>query len=224
MIHKGANRYKVVVGNGEFSLPLEYQRVEYIESTGTQWIDTGLLFNEDIEYTARFLNLDNEFSERKHIVGTFKSGNRYRLSTMDGTGRQCYWWYGDNKSISLSGIDYTNNITDFVARQDNVKVYQNGTKIKDYDLTAEFSQNNETIKLFFDNASWYGKFIGRFYFFTAKENDTPVRNMIPCYRHSDGVAGMYDTVNGVFYTNQGTGSFVVGNKIFGGTFTVPKTV
>lgn len=225
MIHRGANRYKVVVGNGVFVLPPEYQRVEYIEGTGTQWIDTGLLFNEDIEYTARFLGTTDDFSTRRHIVGNFKSGNRYRLSTMNDY-KTLYWWFGNvaEQAQNLYNVDYVHNITDFIARQDNIKVYQNGTKIKDYDLTTEFIQNNETIKLFYDNTSSYGKFIGRFYFFTAKENDTPVRNMIPCYRHSDGVAGMYDTVNGVFYTNQGTGSFIVGNNVYGGTFTVPEPI
>ena len=56
-------------------------------------------------------------------------------------------------------------------------------------------------------------------------SDVLVRNFIPCYRKSDSVAGMYDTVNGVFYTNQGTGSFVVGNNVYGGgVFTVPEYI
>ena len=52
-----------------------------------------------------------------------------------------------------------------------------------------------------------------------------LNSFVPCYRKSDSVAGMYETVNDVFYTNQGTGSFVVGNNVYGGgIFTVPKTV
>lgn len=45
------------------------------------------------------------------------------------------------------------------------------------------------------------------------ENDTPIREFIPCYRKSDLVAGMYDRVNGVFYTNAGTGEFIVGPDV-----------
>ena len=41
-------------------------------------------------------------------------------------------------------------------------------------------------------------------------NDVLVRNFVPCYRKLDKVAGLYDIVNGVFYTNAGTGEFVVG--------------
>ena len=38
-------------------------------------------------------------------------------------------------------------------------------------------------------------------------------NFIPCYRISDGEIGMYDTMNNVFYTNQGTGEFIKGQDI-----------
>ena len=38
-------------------------------------------------------------------------------------------------------------------------------------------------------------------------------NLIPAQRDSDGVLGMYDTVNNVFYTNDGNGSFVAGPDV-----------
>lgn len=38
-------------------------------------------------------------------------------------------------------------------------------------------------------------------------NGTLVRDFIPCYRNSDNVIGLYDTLNNVFYTNVGTGTF-----------------
>lgn len=41
---------------------------------------------------------------------------------------------------------------------------------------------------------------GRIYYFRLYEGDTLVRNMIPCYRISDSVIGMYDLVNNVFYS------------------------
>ena len=45
------------------------------------------------------------------------------------------------------------------------------------------------------------------------EQGNLLRDMIPCYRKTDNVAGMYDIVNDVFYTNQGTGVFAVGADI-----------
>ena len=45
------------------------------------------------------------------------------------------------------------------------------------------------------------------------ENEVKVRYLIPCYRKSDNVAGMYDGVNDIFYTNTSTGSFIVGPDV-----------
>ena len=39
------------------------------------------------------------------------------------------------------------------------------------------------------------------YSFKIWNNNTLIRNFIPCYRISDGVRGLYDNVNDVFYTN-----------------------
>ena len=44
-------------------------------------------------------------------------------------------------------------------------------------------------------------------------NNEVVRNFIPCYRKSDGVRGLYDKVNNVFYTNSGTGTFAIGADV-----------
>lgn len=40
-----------------------------------------------------------------------------------------------------------------------------------------------------------------------------VFNPVPCYRKSDGVIGMYDTVSKTFYTNEGTGAFTKGADV-----------
>jgi len=51
------------------------------------------------------------------------------------------------------------------------------------------------------------------YEFSIYENDILVRNMIPVKRNSDGVLGMFDTVNDVFYTNAGDGEFIAGDPV-----------
>ena len=45
------------------------------------------------------------------------------------------------------------------------------------------------------------------------ESNTLIRNLIPCYRKSDNVAGMYDALNKKFYENQGAGVFTTGAEI-----------
>ena len=48
------------------------------------------------------------------------------------------------------------------------------------------------------------------YDFKIYESDVLVKHFIPCYRNSDNKVGLYDIVNNVFYTNQGTGEFLYG--------------
>ena len=45
------------------------------------------------------------------------------------------------------------------------------------------------------------------------EEDNLIRNLVPCYRKSDNKLGLYDIVNGKFYTNQGTGEFTAGPDV-----------
>ena len=53
----------------------------------------------------------------------------------------------------------------------------------------------------------------KIYYQKIWNNDVLIRNFIPCYRKSDDKPGMYDTVNDTFYTNAGTGEFVVGGDV-----------
>lgn len=45
---------------------------------------------------------------------------------------------------------------------------------------------------------------------------TLIRDFVPV-RNSSGTLGLYDTVNGIFYTNQGSGTFTAGADIVGFT-------
>jgi len=53
----------------------------------------------------------------------------------------------------------------------------------------------------------------RLYHLKLWENNIIVRDFIPCYRNSDGEIGLYDSINDIFYTNQGTGVFTKGNDV-----------
>ncbi len=51
---------------------------------------------------------------------------------------------------------------------------------------------------------------GRIFYCTVREGETVMRDFVAAKRLSDGVLGMFDKENGVFYTNKGSGSFVAG--------------
>lgn len=53
-------------------------------------------------------------------------------------------------------------------------------------------------------------FIGDIFEFRITENNATILDFIPCYRKSDRKPGMYDTVTKQFFTNSGTGEFILG--------------
>jgi hypothetical protein len=54
-----------------------------------------------------------------------------------------------------------------------------------------------------------------YYYFNIYNRNTSTyeRQMIPCYRKSDNVIWMYDIVNWVFYTNNGSWTFTKWNDV-----------
>lgn len=69
---------------------------------------------------------------------------------------------------------------------------------------------NAELKLFTLNAWWSidnRKFYWKTYAFKVWENNTLIRDFVPCYRKSDNVIWLIDKVNKVFYTNNGSWSF-----------------
>lgn len=198
-------------------LPTEYQEVEYIESTGTQYIDTGIRINKNLglKIDGRVLISATQATQYPRIFG----GRQYNSSQDDsavmlGFNRAWYGSIGTNETTLLALLP-NNEYTFSLNRQrlvlssveypmqyvtDNVKV--NCTIA----LFAEFQETSGGIKKF--NFGSFSLFNLRMY-----DNSVLVRNFIPCYRKSDGEIGLYDTVNHTFYTNQGTGTFLKGPDV-----------
>ena len=189
--------------------------MEYIESTGTQWIDTNIYPNSNTYvYTDfQFISLNsqqrlfgndsdssnNEVSYGFYINGVLRWGYAYK----DGVGN----WI--NTGIS---VDNNRHILEF-NNDRKVKVDNNTynssisgsvTNNSNYSLALMARNNMGTIDCYSSV---------RMYLFKIYQANTLVRNLIPCYRNSDNEIGLYDTVNGVFYTNQGTGAFLKGNDV-----------
>ena len=68
-----------------------------------------------------------------------------------------------------------------------------------------------TTNLWIGNRGAAACFEGKIYYvkITDKSTGNLVRYMIPVVQNNTGIAGMYDIVNDIFYTNAGTGSFTV---------------
>lgn len=190
-------------------LPSEYQEVEYIESTGTQYIDTGFKPNQNTRFKIKlYANLTN--TNYNSPYGENDSNNEFRIGIQsDDVNASWYIRYASQSVVIYAKIDKYEKVIN-VDHNKNVVDF-NGWQ---YRLTPETSfQSTKNLYLFMANGVSGRNFYGRIYSSSIYDNDVLVRDFIPCFRKSDNVIGMYDLVNNQFYTNQGTGEFIKGNIV-----------
>lgn len=186
-------------------LPNGYTQLEYIQSSGTQYIDTGFKPNQNSRVTCDF-----EYTSSVEEQTIFMSR---RTSAQDQFGlfhNESGWTfrYGEGSSV-----DNTIGIMDRILLDINKNV-ATLNEVKLTNGTATFN-TNVNLMLFVRNTN--GKLnnyaIAKLYACSIYSDETTIiRNFIPC-KNSSGVIGLYDTVNSQFYANAGTGTFIAGPEV-----------
>ena len=187
------------------SLPSGYRQLEYIQSTGTQYIDTGFKPNNN---TRVLCDIDIETSNAT-TAAIF--GGRDSTSS-------------SSKSFVLWKISATAFRSDFGSATVQVAVTPTGRHVIDKNKavctvddtsatnTSATFQASYNLTLFAVNGAGTidsRRVIAKLYSCKVYDNGTLIRDFIPCLK-SDGTIGLWDDVNSVFYGNAGTGTFISG--------------
>ncbi len=197
-------------------LPSEYTQVDYIESSGTQYIDTGIYpYKTKTEIT--FQLLDNySMQNANKMLGGLSENSRYILAYL-------YYAYSpqvitpaNSSNGLLVNIPMDNNKHTLIYNDENNNIIYDNIQqsfISGKELTDLTSVATKSLTLFAANRSIVDLMSSYKLYnckITNKNTNTLERDFIPCYRNSDNEVGLYDLVNNVFYTNQGTGVFTYG--------------
>ena len=188
------------------SSPSDYTQLEYIESTGTQWIDTGIATtNNNLGFMLEAMPLTSAdvypMGSRATDGGTRFFGVRSRASTIFSYGWSFY-------STATASQSYVNVRTTMSLNWLNSKKATIGDDSND--LTTANIANGRNITLFGINGQLLWK--GRIYRAQISEGNEIIANFIPVMRNSDSKVCMRDTVTGQFFTNAGTGEFIAGPR------------
>jgi len=200
------NRRRVYGGK---SLPYDAE-IEYLESTGTQWIATGIKPNVGDIY-----RIDTECQYSQDVVSnTWLTG----------------WWINDSNS-SLFGtyiyqIYFTYNVDYNITKTNqgltlkhHIRYNYDGIFIDDQPLTSSVNNTPLTIVPYmhrglpifcrFEHNNYYRACIkAKVYSFIIQLNDKIVFNAIPVRVGTTGY--LYDKVSGQLFGNAGTGDFILG--------------
>lgn len=177
-----------------------YERVEYIEGHGTEYIDTGILLNNKSRVVCDFSMED--YTSRQYIFGGRNVSTSYAFAFTAYTGTLCGVGYYSTYDVYLPISLHTVHRIDL---NKNVATLD-GTVINT--VTERTFTASNTMMLFGIKATG-SNMIGhpRIYRCTVYDNGFILADFIPVKRKSDGVLGMYDVVGKEFLTNAGTGEF-----------------
>ena len=196
-------------GSGNFIVGPDVVEVEYLESTGTQWIDTGVVANGefDAEYAISTPSVFNQFivagarSTTQHLNfgqyvndGNFVLGylDEYWIMPMGVTANTTYtskvhYAYG-SQSAKLNGVSATSkSLTGTEALDMNIYLFK-----------RNFHGATDTI----------APMVGRMYSFKMWQDGVLVRDFIPVRVGMEGA--MMDRLTRKIYRNAGTGAFKIG--------------
>ena len=196
-----------------YNVPAEYQAVEYIESTGTQRISVPLAATKNI----------NALKMVADITITEQSSSSALLGD---TYNQPYFKFVDFRSATAiyptctanGAVDGTSDPSLLNTRAKltyegsggTINIYKADTLW--YSGTRSTKSMSSLSLLATYNGTSYSPMAAKLYKFEVYDTDhtTLLHDCYPCYRKSDNVAGLWDKAAETFYTNAGTGTFVVG--------------
>lgn len=203
-----AGRMAMVAGKRPYDAELEY-----LEATGTQYVDTGVAASSNLVVKARARTVESPSD--KYLLGAYSNSGgtvyRYSVSMVSSTGGPGYYFLISTSTANL--LIRPSNIYAFSDIEVSIsKVAVDGVSES---ISRSAFSTNVPVYLFcrcFNTApSGYSKsMLGNVQMYTS---GTLVRDLIPVrFTNENGVSegAMYDRVTRELFRNAGTGDFIIG--------------
>ena len=200
------------------AIPAEYTELEYIESTGTQYIATGVYQNTSLKIIESYAGVAfSAIPTVRKCIGCFGgASDNYWGGQPNGDNGAVFQNGPNNYSIGTNPIsintkyDVYNKLMNRNLMQVTytalLKIYLNNTLVDD--LWGNVRFDDSELRIFGRSTNAIPN--TRIYYYRVLFDGELVLNAVPARRNSDNVIGLYDTVTKQFLTNAGTGSFVAG--------------
>lgn len=181
-------------GINNTQVPFGYQELEYIESSGSSYFNTGYRFNPEIDgCTIIMKGNDTEnngmiFADsgaRYFWIYYYRAGSHINLYASNGSAQKY-----------VSGINQ--DLLKHTLKYENKHFYVDG--IDKGVLENSYTEDVNTIWLFSYGGSGY-PFKGRIYYTDISRNGKTKKIYIPAKRLSDSAIGMYELINDEFFVS-----------------------
>ena len=195
------------------TLPSTYKAIEYLQFTGTQYIDTGAIVDSNTGFDITFEPLNGQSSSPYYNLfgvrgndasgGTGETQNFFRIDTIpvdSNSGTE--FKYGS--TVYNSGIKDTSKI--------NIKLLNKVYTKPDGSTITVAGTTNTGLSMYIGCINKAGTAYGniasmKLYRFKIYDSSTLIHDFIPVQRVSDKVLGLYDLKTSTFKTNMASGVF-----------------
>ena len=180
-------------------LPDNVEQLEYIESTGTQYIDTGVFPSNNLKINIKACYTNSNSSYMLGSDNAYNAGINIRLDS------KYIGIFGG--SIMNTGVVSQVNVPVTITLQNN-KIYVDGQQKGSGSPQDVSKYSKSSIYVFCTHRGGEAKYNAsmRLYELQMYDGDTLIRDFIPILDEND-VAYLYDKVEKKFYYNSGTGTF-----------------
>lgn len=211
----------VIWQKGANAIPTEYQEVEWLRSTGANgpYIDLGFAFDTKGKVEIMCYS---EFDTNAYLFGTAENSGAFRCMISCPYGGTRAYYYGSNGStyigLSQDIILGTFNEIEVMWEKENFyainKTTGNNTSQHKSQVAYTLSTNLYLFGQMYNGTVRTGngiRQVKRFKYYD--KNDNLICSLVPCYRKSDGVMGMYDIARNIFLTKAGGNDWTKGADV-----------
>lgn len=206
------NSINITEVTGDISIEAEaVAEVEYLESNGTPYINTGLYGNIGLDYEIEVQYTGSATSYNVLGDRLTSSSRRYTLMINTSGSYFAYFNAGDsNNQISASNSYRTTSFVKF--KKTGLDVYIGNSKIGSFSSQTFTTPNTVLLFAARNNGTVQNPFVGRIKYCKFIINDELVRDFIPVRK--DGVGYLYDKVSRQLFGNaNSSGTFTYGNDV-----------
>lgn len=181
-------------------LPEGYLELTYIESTGTQCVDTGFKPDQNTRVVMDFAVTSVSATSWLFCGRTAANDGAFGLYSYSSSGK-FYAVYGTKQNAFSATANLSKQQCDFDKNTVNVAG-------ETYVFAEQSFESSATLYLLARNTGGTvaGNASAKLYSCQIYDNGTLIRDYVPCI-NPDGAIGLYDLVTAAFFGNSGTGSF-----------------
>ena len=188
---------------GGSRLPAGYTEVEWIQSSGTQYIDSGVTETSDMAVSCHF-DVDTVASDylfgSQQNSGSLSYNGIFKNNMLEYNYSEIGFTAANSIELAEEVVGSTNNITiNGVSHTLSTGTPQNVSM-----LIFGIRRNTGAMRPYGGKA--------KLRYFKIKKGSNTVRDFVPC-KTPAGTVGLYDLVGGEFYGNSGAGSFTAGAEV-----------